>query len=366
MEETATQMVMASLAAHPMAETDDNLGWAAGNGVSVKVWNDFWLSSENQEGPFGPATKESANMSVSDLFLPNTRVWNRGKIRELFPHLEPVILSIKPSTKGAPDKRIWLKKPSGVYSTKTGYYAAMDSCQRNANVRIPANINWISDLWALKTTCLPPVGIGTGPLAPWICWNPWIARNNRIFSNRIFTEEETSLKAIIDAKEWLNAQPYKAPTWVRSLKSLPRPNVGLVCKSDAAWSTEKQAAGLAWNFSDRISTQLSIAITSSAQIAHFVKSPLMAEGLAIRAAMEHALNLDFRRISFETDSQQLVMAIAGEASISDLHGVLSDIESISCLLESVTFSHIPSEENRSADCRAKEMLNHLVLNPVLI
>lgn len=38
--------------------------------------------------------------------------------------------------------------------------------------------------------CLPPRGISFGPLAPWICWNLWIARNKKIFNGRDYTAEE--------------------------------------------------------------------------------------------------------------------------------------------------------------------------------
>jgi len=43
------------------------------------------------------------------------------------------------------------------------------------------------------------------PLYPWILWNIWIARNQMVFSDRVFTAEETLVKAILDAKVWSQA-----------------------------------------------------------------------------------------------------------------------------------------------------------------
>uniref|UniRef100_A0A1J3EB08 RNase H type-1 domain-containing protein n=1 Tax=Noccaea caerulescens TaxID=107243 RepID=A0A1J3EB08_NOCCA len=87
-------------------------------------------------------------------------------------------------------------------------------------------------------------------------------------------------------------------------------------ESDAAWNKDLHVAGLAWIFSRQADSYN----LSQNQTLDFVNSPLMAEGLAIRAALEHALNLDFRRIFFESDSMQLGTATAEGSSFSNLHG----------------------------------------------
>ena len=43
-------------------------------------------------------------------------------------------------------------------------------------------------------SCLPPFGIVVGQLAPWILW---IACNNLVFEDKIFTLEDALLKAIL-------------------------------------------------------------------------------------------------------------------------------------------------------------------------
>lgn len=103
-----------------------HMGWAIGNGESIRIWQEVWLSSSSQVKPMGPATYHSLHATVSDLFLPNTREWDREKIWLLLPHAETPILHIKPSLSGAPYKRIWLKTLTGDYTTKTGYNAALD------------------------------------------------------------------------------------------------------------------------------------------------------------------------------------------------------------------------------------------------
>ena len=105
----------------------EHLGWAIGNGESVKISSDAWLSTSHGAQPIGPATEQTRNALVKELFQENTCRWSTDKITHLFPELAPQILSIKTSSKGEPDNQIWLKHESGVYSTKTGYQAALKS-----------------------------------------------------------------------------------------------------------------------------------------------------------------------------------------------------------------------------------------------
>ncbi|XP_048623688.1 uncharacterized mitochondrial protein AtMg00310-like [Brassica napus] len=84
----------------------DHLGWAIGDGESASVWKDLWLSTSACECPIAPPTKDSEFIKVAGLFLSSEREWDAGKVQALLPHLKDNILSIKPSKKGGPDKRI--------------------------------------------------------------------------------------------------------------------------------------------------------------------------------------------------------------------------------------------------------------------
>lgn len=66
-------------------------------------------------------------------------------------------------------------------------------------------------------------------------------------------------------------------------------------------------------------------------------SSLVAEGLALREAMEHAWTLGLTKVNFESDSTQLVAAIEGETDFSDLHGIVSDVISLSNSMEFASF-----------------------------
>ena len=61
------------------------------------------------------------------------------------------ILCMRPSSMGAADKLIWTPTKSGDYSTKSGYYSAVEM-NRSLNPINPAHaFNWIKNVWATKT-----------------------------------------------------------------------------------------------------------------------------------------------------------------------------------------------------------------------
>lgn len=52
------------------------LGWLVGNGDSINIWSDPWLSTSKISTPVGPTTAENLHLKVSDLLNPNSNEWN--------------------------------------------------------------------------------------------------------------------------------------------------------------------------------------------------------------------------------------------------------------------------------------------------
>ncbi|OAP08393.1 hypothetical protein AXX17_AT2G05620 [Arabidopsis thaliana] len=182
-----------------------------------------------------------------------------------------------------------------------------------------------------KLACLPPTGIASGPLAPWICWSLWKSRNQKVFSTRFFTPEETLLKAITNAKEWLAAQG-KSP--------------------DGSWRNDLKAAGLGWTFTNPAG------LTSHhSALCENVSSPFMAESLACGAVVLEAVKAGADSFLLESDYQQLVVAINARLVLLEVHGIISYI-----FLSIGRFSHflcrfIPRSTNLVADSLAKQCLS---------
>ncbi|XP_013624812.1 PREDICTED: uncharacterized protein LOC106330980 [Brassica oleracea var. oleracea] len=108
-----------------------------------------------------------------------------------------------------------------------------------------------------KTLNLPPSGLISGPLFPWICWTIWTSRNQLIFENKVFSPLETLTKAICLSREWQEAQ-LKGNTQFLSTQKLnqginARNNMGGVSVyTDASWKEGVNKAGLGWLFKDHL------------------------------------------------------------------------------------------------------------------
>ena len=125
------------------------LGWSIGNGEKIKVWREFWLSTEQQCGPMGPPTVQAEELRVKDLLLPDGSDWNLEKIRTHLPHYEAQIRRLVPSC-SMEDERCWLFEKSGSYTTKSGYILA----KLNVSYEQDA-FNWKQNVWNVK--CSPKI-----------------------------------------------------------------------------------------------------------------------------------------------------------------------------------------------------------------
>ena len=62
-----------------------NAGWIVGDGKTIDIWKDPWLSCKEQQRPMGPAPEAQQNLKVEGLFLPHKTEWSREAINSLVP-----------------------------------------------------------------------------------------------------------------------------------------------------------------------------------------------------------------------------------------------------------------------------------------
>lgn len=181
---------------------------------------------------------------------------------------------------------------------------------------------------ARKLPPLPPVRLEVGTLSASIVWNLWISRNQLIFAKWSFTPEETLHKAISEAREWKLAQPSPKTTTTIPLITIepdPRRSGLTSVHTDVAWNWATRSAGFGWIIDDMVSSSHHSATDL------YVSSPLMAEALAVRSAINFALAGGIEAISIRSDSQGLINIINRQEMKSELFGILRDIYGISTL-----------------------------------
>ncbi|CAA7058694.1 unnamed protein product [Microthlaspi erraticum] len=199
--------------------------------------------------------------------------------------------------------------------------------------------------------CLPPTGTGSGPLFAWICWAIWKSRNTFLFEERLFSPAETISKATKEAREWQQAQfsvPKPQQGNTQSGRRQNKPNT-ITCFSDGAWSADNWTGGMGWLFVDESGKTLTTGSSAEASIA----SPLVAEAISIRSALNHALDIGITDLHLKTDAQDLVRALTMQEQIKEIYGILFDIQTLAFLFESISFSFVPRSENTFADSIAK-------------
>lgn len=181
-----------------------------------------------------------------------------------------------------------------------------------------------------------------------------------MFENIFFSEHESVLKAIQDARSWKSAQAttlksslpqcvgYSSPS---SCVLAANPFTGS-CYSDAAWDSSSGNYGIGWHLHDPTN---SVTEKSSSQRC-FVSSSLLAEALAVKAALVAAVSFQVSNIIMYSDSKNLITFLKSQGQDVVLKGVLHDISMLAHSFTSISFVHIPRLANVQADSLDKAAL----------
>lgn len=131
--------------------------------------------------------------------------------------------------------------------------------------------------------------------------------------------------------------------------------------SDAAWNASSGNCGMGWHFSDPTSAP---AGTFSSK-RRSVSSALVAEALALRAAVSTAANRGIDSLMVFSDSKSLITLLSTKKNNVWIQGLLADIHSLSKTFSFLSFNFIPREGNVLADTLAKTALVSLANSPLL-
>ncbi|KAG7560431.1 Ribonuclease H domain [Arabidopsis thaliana x Arabidopsis arenosa] len=160
----------------------------------------------------------------------------------------------------------------------------------------------------------------------------------------------------IQTDSLFNGQPW--PSWtilsVYKTPEGPRRSVGVLCVSfsDAAWLQSTICCVLGWSFKDPLNGKIHHGSFSRP----FVSSALVAETLALKAAITAALALGVSRLACISDCQELVLLSNTGGHANELDEILSDFILFCYLVMSISVHFDLRSENCGADALAKACL----------
>lgn len=190
---------------------------------------------------------------------------------------------------------------------------------------------------------------------PWILWHLWKARNALTFESVHFDPTTIHSKAKEDAEIWLKLDdieeypmngplpaPINAIGWKKPDQSSLKCNIG------CSWVSEDQNCGSAWLVRDHTGLVLFHSRRSFSR----VSSPLEAELLSFRWAIESLKNLRLRRIIFESPLLQARESLLSPHLFPHLQALTAEIFNLLQSFDSWSLEHISASGNHIADAIA--------------
>ncbi|KAL9294084.1 putative ribonuclease H domain, reverse transcriptase zinc-binding domain-containing protein [Arabidopsis thaliana] len=198
-----------------------------------------------------------------------------------------------------------------------------------------------------------------GMVAPWILWRLWKNRNDLVFKGKQFDAPDVIRWAVEDVEEWRQSlQRSFLPKHIERseqqvIKWKQPPHGWVKCNSDGAWNAERSKCGIGWVLRNSDKNVLWM----GARAIPMAQSALVTEAEALRWAVLSLSRLNYRKVIFESDSQQLVSILVDNGDMPILDPIIQDIKFLLQHFEETKFVFMHRGGNGVADRIAKESLS---------
>ena len=100
----------------------DGIRWCVGDGRSIKIWEDAWLTFSGSGRIISPRPIMDVGECVANLIAHDKAEWKSDLVRSIFLPIEAeAILSIPLSSMNTVDSQVWAFTPNGTLSVKSAY-----------------------------------------------------------------------------------------------------------------------------------------------------------------------------------------------------------------------------------------------------
>ncbi|XP_058784794.1 uncharacterized protein LOC131659630 [Vicia villosa] len=356
--------------------------WSIGDGRSIKVMHDPWLREKGSRWVGGPQNQDAHELYVKDLFLPNVKQWDVGKVTNLFDHVgAESILKVPLVEEVKEDRLVWQEEQNGEYSVKSGYRIWREKQSSSRDLGVEGNWKklWSISapsrakhlLWRICRGCLPtriklqqhhvicPLSLSL------VCEDRrdagrftvmlealWRSRNNVVWLDSREDAIRIGLQAYHNWYDWFQAKEESVvcDNNTNSVDWIP-PMVNRVkCNVDAGFNNVRGSTNRGWCFRDHLGRFISAGASWDVGLL----SVFEAEAIALKEAIQHAISSQFSHVTFECDCQVIVNSIhTKHVGSSEFSFIIKSVQNLLCSFPNFEVKFIKRQANSVAHTLAK-------------
>ncbi|XP_048605398.1 uncharacterized protein LOC125582961 [Brassica napus] len=325
-----------------------------GDGKESNVWSTNWLLDTSARPPmYMQDSIVDLTLKVSDLFIPNTDLWDKEKVRDTFtPEDAERVLKLKPLL-SRPDSDVWGLTNHMGYTTQSAYQllsAVHDQNNPTHTSLPPVEQQLWKNLWKKRNSEL-----GNFKTFPWILWNLWKSRNELVFENSRTSPLSCVTKSVEEANIWFqvngdSGDPVQTPAqppptshqWERPPQDFLKCNIG------SAWDHRYGLSGAGWLVRDH----QGIAINHSRRAFVGSMSKREADLKSLHWAVESMVNMRLNNVILEASSIELRESLLEPHRFPELQSLIANILLLLSRLVSLSLLHVQESRNRVSNAIA--------------
>ncbi|XP_010507162.1 PREDICTED: uncharacterized protein LOC104783743 [Camelina sativa] len=330
-----------------------------GTGESINIWQHQWLGAKPAQAVYStrnipPELHQTVSRIrvVKDLIEDCGREWKQDLISIILPEeAARKILQLRQGGRLTRDRYAWDYSRSGHYSVKSGYWVLSEII--NKRNECSSSRETVNHLLFKCTFSRLTWALSSFPVSPEGEWN------SLLFQGKEFSALELTEKAKEDEDEWRLQKPPQQHTEAHQSTNsattswIPPPTDWIKCNSDGAWSENGTNTGLGWVVRNENGQVLWVEMRAMPR----VNTVLESEIIALRNAVLMLSRFNYRKLIFESDSQQLVSIMNDGRDVPFLGPIIQDIRQAFQHFEEVKLHYTPRESNQVADKVARETIS---------